>query len=105
MSGVIGFLINLQFFTVFPIKKQLPMEKKYIHRAIQTFPLVGLLLGLILGGVLYALVEWTPLSSLSIAFFLWFLTMALTGGLHLDGWIDASDAFFPIRIKSGDWKS
>ncbi|PAL13179.1 adenosylcobinamide-GDP ribazoletransferase [Peribacillus simplex] len=99
MSGVIGFLINLQFFTVFPIKKQLPMEKKYIHRAIQTFPLVGLLLGLILGGVLYALVEWTPLSSLSIAFFLWFLTMALTGGLHLDGWIDASDAFFSYQDK------
>lgn len=99
MSGVIGFLINLQFFTVLPIKKQLPMEKKYIHRAIQTFPLVGLLLGLILGGVLYALVKWTPLSSLSIAFFLWFLTMAITGGLHLDGWIDASDAFFSYQDK------
>ncbi|MEK4539011.1 adenosylcobinamide-GDP ribazoletransferase [Peribacillus sp. FSL K6-1552] len=99
MNGWIGFLINLQFFTVFPIKKQLPMDKKYIHRAIQTFPLVGLFLGLILGGVLYALVEWTPLSSLSIAFVVWFLTMALTGGLHLDGWIDASDAFFSYQDK------
>ncbi|WP_285767995.1 adenosylcobinamide-GDP ribazoletransferase [Peribacillus sp. SI8-4] len=99
MNVVIGFLINLQFFTVFPIRKQLPMERKYIHRAIQTFPLVGLLLGLIMGGALYVLVEWTPFSSLAIAFFLWFLTIALSGGLHLDGWIDASDAFFSYQDK------
>lgn len=99
MNGWIGFLINLQFFTVFPIKKQLPMERKYIHRAIQTFPLVGLLFGVIMGGALYVLVEWTPFSSLAIAFFLWFLTIALSGGLHLDGWIDASDAFFSYQDK------
>ena len=99
MNTWIGFLINLQFFTVFPIKKQLPMDKKYIHRAIQTFPLVGIFLGLILGGVLYGLVEWTPFSSLAIAFVLWVLTIALTGGLHLDGWIDASDAFFSYQDK------
>lgn len=97
MSAVIGFLINLQFFTAIPVKKELPMEKKYIHRAIQTFPLVGLLLGLIIGGVLYALVEWTPFSTLAIAFIIWLLTIILTGGLHLDGWIDASDAFFSYQ--------
>ena len=76
------------------------MEKKYIHRSIQTFPLVGILLGLIMGGVLYALVEWTPFSTLAIAFILWLLTIVLTGGLHLDGWIDASDAFFSYQDQA-----
>lgn len=99
MSAVIGFLINLQFFTAIPFKKELPMEKKYVHRAIQTFPLVGLLLGLIMGGVLYGLVHWTPFSTLADAFILWILTIVLTGGLHLDGWIDASDAYFSYQDK------
>ena len=100
MSAVIGFLINLQFFTAIPFKKELPMDKKYIHRAIQTFPLVGIFLGLILGGVLYALEEWAPFSTLAIAFILWLLTIVLTGGLHLDGWIDASDAFFSYQDQA-----
>ena len=107
IGALIGFLINLQFFTAIPFKKELPMEKKYIHRAIQTFPLVGILLGLIMGGVLYALVEWTPFSTLAIAFILWLLTIVLTGGLHLDGWIDASDAFFSYQDASatfGDYE-
>lgn len=100
MSALIGFLINLQFFTAIPFKKELPMEKRYIHRAIQTFPLIGVLLGLIMGGVLYALVEWSPFSTLAIAFIIWLLTIVLTGGLHLDGWIDASDAFFSYQDQA-----
>lgn len=100
MGALIGFLINLQFFTVIPFKKELPMEKKYIHRAIQTFPFVGILLGLIMGGVLYALLEWSPFSTLAIAFMIWILTILLTGGLHLDGWIDTSDAFFSYQDQA-----
>ena len=38
--------------------------------------------------------------SLAIAFILWFLTIVLTGGLHLDGWIDASDAFFSYQDQA-----
>ncbi|PLT36039.1 adenosylcobinamide-GDP ribazoletransferase [Bacillus sp. V5-8f] len=94
-----GFLINLQFFTVVPVKKQLPMEKVYIKRAVQTFPLLGLLQGALYITVLYAMVEWTPLSPLAIAFILWLLTIMITGGLHIDGWIDASDAYFSYRDR------
>jgi adenosylcobinamide-GDP ribazoletransferase len=92
-----GFLINLQFFTVFPLKRQLPMEKEYINKAIQTFPILGLLQGGIYAASLYALLEWTSLSPLAAAFIIWLLTIFITGGLHLDGWIDASDAYFSYR--------
>lgn len=92
-----GFLINLQFFTIYPVKRQLPMEKVYINKAIQTFPLLGLLQGLIYAAVLYGMLEWTPLSPLAAAFLIWLLTIMITGGLHLDGWIDASDAYFSYR--------
>ncbi|RFU67949.1 adenosylcobinamide-GDP ribazoletransferase [Bacillus sp. V59.32b] len=97
MKTWIGFLINLQFFTVFPMKRQLPMDKEYINKTFHTFPLLGLLLGAIYAAVLYALLEWTPLSPLAAAFILWLLTIFVTGGLHLDGWIDTSDAYFSYR--------
>ncbi|KMY52031.1 adenosylcobinamide-GDP ribazoletransferase [Peribacillus loiseleuriae] len=99
MSVLIGYLINLQFFTAIPVKKQLPMDEPFIRRAVQTFPLAGLTLGLLVSGSLYVLIEWTPLSLLVISFVVWLLTIILTGGLHLDGWMDASDAFFSYQDK------
>jgi adenosylcobinamide-GDP ribazoletransferase len=92
-----GFLINLQFFTIFPIKRQIPMEKVYIKKAVQTLPMVGLLQGALYAAALYALFEWTPFSPLAAAFVIWLLTIITTGGLHLDGWIDVSDAYFSYQ--------
>lgn len=99
MSWIKGFLINLQFFTTIPIRLALPMDKKHLERAIQTFPLLGLLQGGIYAGILYAMVEWTPFSALAAAFGLWLASIIVTGGIHLDGWIDSSDAFFSYGDK------
>ncbi|WP_273851767.1 adenosylcobinamide-GDP ribazoletransferase [Guptibacillus spartinae] len=92
-----GMLINLQFFTVIPIRREIPMGQKQLTRSVQTFPLLGLFQGLLASGLLYALLQWTPFSTLSITFFVWLFMIVLTGGLHLDGWMDASDAFFSYR--------
>jgi len=99
MSWIKGFLINLQFFTTIPIRLALPMDKKHLERAIQTFPLLGLLQGGIYAGILYTFVEWTPFSALAAAFALWLASIIVTGGIHLDGWIDSSDAFFSYGDK------
>ena len=45
------------------------------------------------------LFNWTPFSPLAAAFFVWLALIVLTGGIHLDGWMDASDAFFSYRDK------
>jgi adenosylcobinamide-GDP ribazoletransferase len=92
-----GFLISLQFFTSIPLRFAFPMDHKHLEKVVQTFPLLGLLQGGIYAGVLYALVHGTPLSPLAIAFLLWLLMIVLTGGIHLDGWVDVSDAFFSYR--------
>lgn len=92
-----GLLINLQFFSTVPIPIELPMDRKHLERAIQTFPLLGLLQGGIYASILYAIVEWTPFSVLTAAFALWIVSILLTGGIHLDGWIDSSDAYFSYR--------
>ena len=97
MSWWQGFLINLQFFTVIPVRREIPMEREPLTRSIQTFPVLGLMQGILSSALLYGLIEWTPFSTLAVAFILWVFMMALTGGIHLDGWMDASDAFFSYQ--------
>lgn len=92
-----GFLIDIQFFTAIPIRRELPMDKEHLKKAVQTFPLVGLMQGIIYSALLYLCLEFTPFSHLASAFLLWLATILLTGGIHLDGWMDASDAFFSYQ--------
>ncbi len=99
MKFIKGFLINLQFFTAIPIKLELPMDKEHLRKAVQTFPLLGLFQGIIYAYILFFLFEWTPFSHLAVVFLLWLTTILLTGGIHLDGWMDASDAYFSYQDK------
>ena len=91
--------MSIQFFTSIPIPYEVPMDRDHIEKAIKTFPLLGLMQGIFYTFLLYGLVQWTPFSSLAVAFFVWLALILLTGGLHLDGWMDASDAFFSYRDK------
>lgn len=97
MTFLKGFLLNLQFFTVVPIRAALPMDHKHLKSSINSFPLVGLLQGILYSGLVYIMIEWTPFSMLAAAFALWLLTIIVTGGIHLDGWMDASDAYFSYQ--------
>ncbi|MGG3470672.1 adenosylcobinamide-GDP ribazoletransferase [Neobacillus pocheonensis] len=95
-----GFLINLQFFTAIPITLEISMEKENLKRSVQTFPLLGLFQGCIYALLFYVCMEFTPFSHLAVAFFLWLATIILTGGIHLDGWMDASDAYFSYQDQA-----
>jgi adenosylcobinamide-GDP ribazoletransferase len=99
MIWIKGVLINLQFFTAIPIKMELPMDKQHLQGAVRTFPLLGLIQGIIYASFLYGAINFTPFSPLASAFFLWLVTIFLTGGIHLDGWMDASDAYFSYQDK------
>lgn len=96
----IGFLITIQFFTTIPIRKELPMTPKHMERSVQALPLLGILQGAIYSGCLYMLLEWSPLSDLAAAFMIWLLTIIVTGAIHLDGWMDTSDAYFSYRDRA-----
>jgi adenosylcobinamide-GDP ribazoletransferase len=100
MKFLKGFLLDLQFFTAIPIRFELPMDKPHLKSAVQAFPLVGLLQGGIYASLFYVLTEYTPFSTLAVAFLLWLMTILLTGGIHLDGWMDASDAYFSYGDQS-----
>ncbi|WP_040978227.1 adenosylcobinamide-GDP ribazoletransferase [Oceanobacillus jeddahense] len=92
-----GILVNLQFFTSIPIKKQFSLNQHQLTYALQTFPLLGLLQGSIYAAFLYVLQSFTPFTDLIITLFLWLLLIMLSGGIHLDGWIDTSDAYFSYK--------
>jgi adenosylcobinamide-GDP ribazoletransferase len=94
-----GLLLCIQFFTVIPYKKELPWERDTIEWCLRFFPIVGLLIGFFGWLQVGVLTAYTPLSTLFIAFWLMFYFIAITGGLHLDGWMDCSDAFFSYRSK------
>ena len=63
------------------------------------FPVLGLLQGFLYGILAYALIQWTPLSALATAFIIWLSLIVVTGGIHLDGWMDCSDAYFSYRDR------
>lgn len=92
-----GFLLALQFFTIIPIHKELPMTKRTITTMFSALPIVGAFIGLIAALIYSLLVEFTNFSPLLLAFFLVMTYVVLTGGLHLDGLIDTGDAYFSYR--------
>ncbi|KAA9017085.1 adenosylcobinamide-GDP ribazoletransferase [Niallia endozanthoxylica] len=99
MKTIKGLIMAFQFFTSIPIPYEVPMDRVHIEKAIKTFPILGLLQGIFYAFVLFAISAWTPLSPLAAAFFVWLSMILLTGGLHLDGWMDASDAYFSYRDR------
>lgn len=91
-----GMLLALQFFTSIPIRKELPMEKRHVTAMYGALPFVGALMGLAMNANIL-LSEWLGFGSFLTAVLTLVVGIALTGGLHLDGVADTSDAYFSYR--------
>ncbi|MFN7252139.1 MAG: adenosylcobinamide-GDP ribazoletransferase [Anaerobacillus sp.] len=96
-----GLICSFQFLSTVPLKKQVPYEQKQVRVCVAAFPVVGAILGVLLFGLLFIMNEWTNVSPLVIALLLVTLSIVYSGGLHLDGWMDCSDAFFSYKSKQG----
>ncbi|MGE7982454.1 adenosylcobinamide-GDP ribazoletransferase [Solibacillus sp. NPDC093137] len=94
-----GFLLAWQFFSAVPIKKQLDMNSKSVTWMYGFLPIVGLLIGAIISSGVLILSRYSEISELLLAILIVIGLIVLTGGLHLDGWIDMSDAFFSYGEK------
>ncbi|UTE75896.1 adenosylcobinamide-GDP ribazoletransferase [Rossellomorea sp. KS-H15a] len=97
MRLVKSLLLNIQFFTVLPVRKEFSLGKSEMRWMVRTFPLLGLLIGMFLASGYVLLASFTPMSSLALSFYIWVMPILLTGGIHLDGYMDASDAYFSYR--------
>ncbi|MCS7287031.1 MAG: adenosylcobinamide-GDP ribazoletransferase [Anaerolineae bacterium] len=89
-----AFVVAMQFLTRLPLpKREVSLEE--VGRAAWAFPLVGILMGLLLLGSNWALsFIFSPLLKAALVLALW---IAVTGALHLDGFVDCCDALLPPR--------
>jgi adenosylcobinamide-GDP ribazoletransferase len=92
-----GILLALQFFTVLPIRKELPLGRKEVTAMYIALPFVGATIGLLMYGVSELLLSGFSTSTFLAAVFIVLTGILLTGGLHLDGWTDTADAFFSYQ--------
>jgi len=89
-------LIAISFFTRIPIKLT-DVSAEEFYDAMILIPLVGVFIGVILWGaaVLFSLIHFVQLQALLMVIaYIW-----LTGGLHLDGFADTTDALFSARDR------
>ena len=89
------FLIALQFITRIPVTKELDYTEKKIAGSMVYYPLIGTLLGSIL--VLINGVGSLYLPELVTSSLLLIGLVVLTGGIHLDGFMDTCDGIFSGR--------
>lgn len=91
-----GFFLAFQFLTRLPIRRKLEFTGSKLAQASFFFPLVGLVLGLMAGGVGWIFSH----LSRDLGAFMALLTMViLTGGLHLDGLADSLDGLLSYRDR------
>ncbi|PLT30813.1 adenosylcobinamide-GDP ribazoletransferase [Peribacillus deserti] len=85
-----GCILAFQFLSTIPFRKQCEINESTLKWALRSFGIVGLIIGGALLGVLTLLQGIIP--SYLLAVLLLTIWVLLTGGLHLDGWMDTADA-------------
>jgi len=94
-----GLLLAIQFFTVLPIKKELPIGRKEVTAMFIALPFVGAAIGAVMYAVSVLMLDVVGSGTLLTAVFIVLTGIILTGGLHLDGWADTGDAFFSYQDR------
>ncbi|MDR3600799.1 MAG: adenosylcobinamide-GDP ribazoletransferase [Desulfosporosinus sp.] len=91
-----GFLIALTFLTRLPLPApKVEVSSEEFSRSYRYYPLVGLVIGLLLWLLAKALTLYFP--PIVVGAFLLVAELMLTGGLHLDGFMDSMDGLLSAR--------
>jgi len=96
------FLAALRFLTSIPLPRPRESGTEELGRSAVYFPLVGLIIGVILAG-LYWLLDFVLPVAVVNALLLVFL-VAVTGALHLDGFVDTCDGMAGHRTVEDRWR-
>jgi adenosylcobinamide-GDP ribazoletransferase len=91
-----AFILGLQFLTRLPINIRIDFNKNNLSKTPIFFPIIGMIIGGISGGIYYLL----SFLNNDIAALGAVLSLVLvTGGLHIDGLSDTTDGFFSSRPR------
>ena len=96
------FLAALSFLTVIPLPRRREVSPEQVGRSIGYFPVVGIIIGLILAGLYWLLRLVLP--SAVVSGLLLVCLVVLTGGLHLDGFVDTCDGIAGHKTTEARWQ-
>lgn len=86
-----------QFLSRIPVRSHPDFSPELMKRSVVYYPLVGAVIGLCTTiTALIAVLLLPPLAAAVVTLILW---VGLTGGLHLDGWMDSADALLSYRPR------
>jgi len=90
------FFVALQFLTALPIKIREEIKPEEFGKSLLYFPLVGALIGIVLSYLSKALIF---LPNLVKSILILLTSVFITGGIHLDGFVDFCDGFSGGKTK------
>lgn len=94
---MVSFLLAVQFLTILPVEIKDYRQEKF-SGATMYFPLVGLMLGVLLIGVV-SFLHLFVLPAITMDILLVVALIVVTGGMHLDGLSDTADALCSGKSK------
>ena len=97
-----SFLAALRFLTIIPLPGRREVSPEAVGRSIVYFPLVGVIIGLILVGLNWLLGWLLPPALVSVLLVV--SLAALSGALHLDGFIDTCDGMAGGKTVEERWR-
>ena len=97
-----SFLAALGFLTIIPLPRRCEIALEQLARSTAYFPLVGIIIGLILAGLYWLLHLILPSSVVSGLLVVG--AVVISGGLHLDGFIDTFDGIGGHKTAEARWQ-
>ncbi len=97
-----SFLAALRFLTIIPLPGRREVSPEEVGRSIVYFPLVGVIIGLILVGLSWLLMLFLPSALVNVLLVV--ALVAISGALHLDGFVDTCDGMVGGKTVEERWR-
>ncbi len=97
VRAVYSLLAAIRFLTLLPVSWKAEKDVCYLKSSLYFFPLVGAIIGLLVGGIGAQLIRFLPSTIVSVIAVI--LLAVVSGCLHLDGLADSCDGLFSARSR------